>query len=57
MPSQPDKSGDVSMYDMVKDYIRIKKGKPLLGPGNARPVRNTVSNGASDRGERSNLFI
>jgi|SRR3989344_1699627 len=40
MPSQPDKSGDVSMYDMVKDYIRIKKGKPLLGPGNARPVRN-----------------
>ena len=37
--SQGDKTGDVSMYDMVKDYIRIKKGKtPLLG--NARPVVN-----------------
>lgn len=32
--SQPDKTGDVSMYDIVKDYIRTKKGKgktPLLG--------------------------
>lgn len=36
--SQGDKSGDISMYDMVKDYIRIKKGKPsLLNPGNVKP--------------------
>jgi len=36
--SQGDKTGDVSMYDVVKDYIRIKKGKPsLLNPGNAKP--------------------
>ena len=48
--SQGDQTGKQSMYDMVKDYIRIKKGKiPLLG--NARPVRNSegsqrkVSNG------------
>ena len=34
--TQGDKSGDVSLYYMVKDYIRIKKGKPL--PGNARPA-------------------
>lgn len=50
--SQPDKTGDASMYDLVVDYIRIKKGKPsLLKPGNARPVRNSegsqrkISNG------------
>lgn len=36
--SQGDETGDVSMYDMVKDYIRTKKGKSsLLNPGNARP--------------------
>ena len=33
--TQGDRSGDVSLFDMVKDYIRIKKGKPL--PGNASP--------------------
>ncbi|MFA5413760.1 MAG: RNA pseudouridine synthase [Patescibacteria group bacterium] len=37
--TQGDKSGEASLYDMVKDYIRIKKGKPL--PGNARPVGNS----------------
>ena len=46
--SQSDKTGDVSMYDIVKDYIRIKKGKPV---GNVYPVRNSegsqrkISNG------------
>jgi len=40
--SQGDKTGDISMYDMVKDYIRIKKGKPsFFALGNARPVRNS----------------
>lgn len=34
--TQGDRSGDVSLFDMVKDYIRIKKGKPL--PGNASPA-------------------
>ncbi len=47
--TQGDRSGEESLYDMVKDYIRIKKGKPL--PGNVYPVRNSegsqrkVSNG------------
>ena len=34
--TQGDSSGEISLYDMVKDYIRIKKGKPL--PGNAHPA-------------------
>ena len=37
--TQGDSSGEESLYDMVKDYIRIKKGKPL--PGNACPARNS----------------
>src|SRR3989344_3554190 len=36
--TQGDRTGEVSLYDMVKDYIREKKGKPtLLKPGNALP--------------------
>ena len=39
--TQGDRTGEVSLYDMVKDYIRIKKGKgSVLGMGNARPVVN-----------------
>lgn len=34
--TQGDGSGEKSLFDMVKDYIRIKKGKPL--PGNASPA-------------------
>jgi len=46
--TQGDGSGEKSMFDMVKDYIKIKKGKPV---GNACPVRNSegserkISNG------------
>ena len=36
--TQGDRTGEVSLYDMVKDYIREKKGKPtLLKSGNALP--------------------
>lgn len=35
--TQGDKTGDISLYDMVKDYIRIKKGKRPLLTGNAKP--------------------
>jgi len=48
--SQGDSTGRQSIFDEVKNYIRIKKGKaPLIG--NARPVRNSegsqrkISNG------------
>jgi len=38
--TQGDRTGEVSLYDMVKDYIRVKKGKgSLLQPGNAAPRR------------------
>jgi len=37
--TQGDSSGEESLMDMVKDYIRIKKGKPL--PGNACPAGNS----------------
>ena len=41
--SQADKSGDVSIYEIVKDYIRIKKGKPsLFEIGNAKPRTKTA---------------
>lgn len=44
--SQGDKTGDISMYDMVKDYIRIKKGKPsLLNLGNAKHRTKAASSG------------
>lgn len=53
--SQGDKTGDVSMYDMVKDYIRIKKGKPsLLNLGNARPVRSSEG---SQRQASNGVFL
>lgn len=48
MLTQGDKSGEISLYDLVKDYIREKKGKPI---GNVYPVRNSegsqrkISNG------------
>jgi len=35
--TQGDETGDISLYDMVKDYIRIKKGKGSLLAGNAKP--------------------
>jgi len=34
--TQGDRSGERSLMDDVKDYLRIKKGKPL--PGNASPA-------------------
>ncbi len=44
--SQGDKTGDVSMYDIIKDYIRVKKGKPsLLNPGNAKPRTEATASG------------
>ncbi|MEK7658964.1 MAG: RluA family pseudouridine synthase [Patescibacteria group bacterium] len=46
--TQGDKSGDISLFDMVKDYIRIKKGKgSLLEPGNACPAGNSHPSGRS----------
>lgn len=38
--SQGDMTGKPSIYDMVKDYIRVKKGK-MAQLGNAHPVRNS----------------
>jgi 23S rRNA pseudouridine1911/1915/1917 synthase len=47
--TQGDKSGDVSLYDLVKDYIREKKGKPTLHkPGNAVSL---------EARERSGVFL
>lgn len=49
MLTQGDKSGDVSLYDLVKDYIREKKGKPTLHKhGNALPL---------EARERSGVFL
>lgn len=47
--TQGDGSGEESLMDMVKDYIREKKGKPTLHkPGNAVPL---------EARERSGVFL
>ncbi len=57
-----DRTGEISLYDMVKDYIRIKKGKgSLLEPGNAKqgseaklyyPAKPRSETAVSTTGER-----
>jgi len=47
--TQGDMTGEISLYDLVKDYIREKKGKPTLHkPGNAVPL---------EARERSGVFL
>jgi len=47
--TQGDRTGEISLYDLVKDYIREKKGKPTLHkPGNALPL---------EARERSGVFL